>query len=145
MAKVDSSDQNDDEGTVETKVKKIKQLEEEIKASKKNLNNIPVLIDMCEAHIQEKPLSSRLVTSSILALCRIFSRLMIEDSNFVEIKTETKPSDSKKTEKSSKDIFVDWMSSNYKRFTRLLLLAVQKDDEALQEENFHVNSLSYCI
>jgi hypothetical protein len=127
-AKVDSQDEA--AIAAESNIKKIKQLEEEIKASKQNLNNIPILIDMCETLLHEK--DSRSATASMLALCRVFSRLMTDDASFLEPKKEAKPTESKKSEKSSKDIFIDWMSSNYKRFTRLLLQSLQKNDPTLQ-------------
>ena len=91
---------------------------------------------MCESHLQEKELDSRQVIDSMLALCRIFSRIMGEDSNFLEVKKDKSSAEAKKTDKNSKDIFVDWMSANYKRFTKLLLQAIQKKDPTLQAGSF---------
>jgi hypothetical protein len=138
LAKESSDDEHDENqaetaaADVESTLKRIKQLEEEVKASKQNANNIPVLIELCETHLHKKHVNVRLVTSSMLALCRIFSRLMTE-TNFLEPKKDAiKGKESKKVEKTSKDIYVDWMSSNYKRFTKLLVRALEKTDYNMQ-------------
>jgi hypothetical protein len=136
--KVENSDDDDSQAesaaaVLESTLKKIKQLEEEVKASKQNANNIPVLIELCETELYKKKVNVRIVTSSMLALCRIFSRLMTE-TNFLEPKKDAKKgTESKKVEKTSKDIYVDWMSSNYKRFTKLLIRALEKVDYNMQE------------
>ena len=130
QVKSKSSHVEESAGTPESYTKKIKQLEEEVKSSKQHLNNIPILIDLCESVLQER--DTRSATSSMLALCRVFSRLMTEDSAFLEPKKDAKTAESKKTEKTSKDIVVDWLSSNYKRFTRVLLQAIQRNDPTLQ-------------
>ena len=133
-----SDDEHDERQTeadaadVDSTLKRIKQLEEEVKTSKQNANNIPVLIELCETHLYKKKVNVRIVTSSMLALCRVFSRLMTE-TNFLEPKKDVKKgTESKKVEKTSKDIYVDWMSSNYKRFTKLLVRALEKSDFNMQ-------------
>ncbi|KAI1351229.1 nucleolar complex protein [Xylaria sp. FL0043] len=114
-SKAESSDEEDNDDETEDRQAEILQLEDEILKSKKNYNNITILLDLA-SNQKEDPEVALFATVS---LCRVFLRLLASGT------LSRKPGQSER-----EAVVIQWLKGRLADFKKLLIAALEDDESA---------------